>query len=64
MPLWFHFLTAVDITANFDAQSKDGIGRQMRQTWCVTCDYTFSTVDALRKEQKRTENAGDIFDPF
>jgi hypothetical protein len=59
--LWFHFLTAVDIKANFDARYKGGMGRQMKQTWCVICDCTFSTVIAFRKEQKRIENAGPSF---
>jgi hypothetical protein len=37
------------------------MGRQMKQTWCVICDYTFSMVAAFRKEQKRIENAGPDF---
>src|SRR5436305_15270516 len=56
--LWFHFLTAVDSKANFDARYKGGMGRQMKQTWCVICDCIFSMVAAFRKEQKSIGNAG------
>jgi hypothetical protein len=44
----FHFLAAVDIKVNFDAQYKGGMERQMKQTWRVTCDFVLQSNSNLK----------------